>query len=104
MQIEPAFEGFEDSYAHDKPQLIFTRLVSDLETPVSAFLKLAEFAQVPVVVLTGAEDEGLRVLVSSFAPAVCLVGKTWALHLEKVVKSIRGVSGVIDVERQTVGR
>jgi len=25
-------------------------------------------------------------------------------HLEKVVKSIRGVSGVIDVERQTVGR
>jgi GTP pyrophosphokinase len=25
-------------------------------------------------------------------------------HLEKVVKSIRGVSGVIDVERQTVAR
>jgi GTP pyrophosphokinase len=25
-------------------------------------------------------------------------------HLEKVVKSIRGVSGVIDVERQTVTR
>ena len=25
-------------------------------------------------------------------------------HLEKVVKSVRGVSGVIDVERQTVAR
>ena len=25
-------------------------------------------------------------------------------HLEKVVKSIRGVSGVLDVERQTVAR
>jgi 2-isopropylmalate synthase len=32
------------------------------------------------------EDEGLRVLVSSFAPAVCLVGKTWALHLDKVTR------------------
>jgi (p)ppGpp synthase/HD superfamily hydrolase len=25
-------------------------------------------------------------------------------HLEKVLKSIKGVSGVIDVERQTVAR
>ena len=25
-------------------------------------------------------------------------------HLEKVVKSVRGVSGVIDIERQTVAR
>ncbi len=32
------------------------------------------------------DDEALRVLVGSFAPAVTLVGKTWALHLEKVTK------------------
>ena len=35
------------------------------------------------------EDPGLRTLVGSFAPAVCLVGKTWALHLEKVTKVSR---------------
>ena len=35
------------------------------------------------------DDEALAVLVSSFAPAVTLVGKTWALHLEKVTKVSR---------------
>ncbi len=32
------------------------------------------------------EDPALRVLAESFAPVCTLVGKTWALHLEKVVK------------------
>jgi 2-isopropylmalate synthase len=33
---------------------------------------------------TAEQDEGLRVLASSFAPVCTLVGKTWSLHLEKV--------------------
>ncbi|HEX5781489.1 MAG TPA: citramalate synthase [Solirubrobacteraceae bacterium] len=32
------------------------------------------------------EDAALRILAESFAPVVTLVGKTWGLHLEKVVK------------------
>ncbi|MEX2448705.1 MAG: citramalate synthase [Solirubrobacterales bacterium] len=32
------------------------------------------------------EDEALAVLTECFAPVVCLVGKSWALHLEKVIK------------------
>ena len=32
------------------------------------------------------EDDALGTLVSSFAPVCTLVGKTWALHLEKVTK------------------
>jgi 2-isopropylmalate synthase len=32
------------------------------------------------------EDEGLRQLAETFAPACTLVGKTWRLHLEKVTK------------------
>jgi len=32
------------------------------------------------------EDAALAVLVDSFAPVVCLVGKSWGLHLEKVIK------------------
>ncbi len=41
MQIEPAFEDFAEAYAAGKPQVVWTRLVADLETPVSAYLKLA---------------------------------------------------------------
>jgi 2-isopropylmalate synthase len=32
------------------------------------------------------EDEGLRTLAECFAPVCTIVGKTWALHLEKVVR------------------
>ncbi len=32
------------------------------------------------------EDAALRILADSFAPVCTLVGKTWALHLEKVVR------------------
>jgi 2-isopropylmalate synthase len=32
------------------------------------------------------DDPGLRLLASSFAPVCTLVGKTWSLHLEKVVR------------------
>ena len=32
------------------------------------------------------EDEALRLLADSFAPVCTLVGKTWSLHLEKVVR------------------
>jgi anthranilate synthase component 1 len=41
MQVEPAFEPFSEAHQRGEPQLVWTRLVSDLETPVSAFLKLA---------------------------------------------------------------
>jgi len=33
------------------------------------------------------EDEALAVLLDSFAPLVCLVGKSWSLHLEKVIRA-----------------
>jgi 2-isopropylmalate synthase len=32
------------------------------------------------------DDEALATLVASFAPVVCLVGKSWVLHLEKVIR------------------
>jgi 2-isopropylmalate synthase len=38
---------------------------------------------------SAAEDPALAVLVSSFAPAVCLVGKAWTLHVEKVIRVSR---------------
>jgi 2-isopropylmalate synthase len=36
--------------------------------------------------VAAADDDGLRVLVECFAPVCTIVGKTWALHLEKVVR------------------
>jgi anthranilate synthase component 1 len=41
MLVEPGAEPFEAAYSRGEPQLVWTRLVADLETPVSAFLKLA---------------------------------------------------------------
>jgi 2-isopropylmalate synthase len=32
------------------------------------------------------DDPALNVLVASFAPVVCLVGKSWRLHVDKVIK------------------
>src|SRR5215217_2896787 len=41
MQIEPAEEDFAARYARGEAQVAWTTLVADLETPVSAFLKVA---------------------------------------------------------------
>ena len=42
MQIEPSAEEFAARYAAGEPQVVWTTLVADLETPVSAFLKIAD--------------------------------------------------------------
>jgi 2-isopropylmalate synthase len=39
--------------------------------------------------VAASDDPALRVLADSFAPACTIVGKTWGLHLEKVVKVSR---------------
>ena len=41
MQIEPSAQSFAARYAAGEPQVVWTTLVADLETPVSAFLKIA---------------------------------------------------------------
>ncbi|HEU5018573.1 MAG TPA: anthranilate synthase component I, partial [Pseudolabrys sp.] len=40
MHIEPSEAEFAERYAAGEPQVVWTTLVADLETPVSAFLKL----------------------------------------------------------------
>ena len=40
--IEPDFESFERTYNAGESQVVWTRLVADLETPVSAMLKIAD--------------------------------------------------------------
>jgi anthranilate synthase component 1 len=44
MQISPDNQAFASVYDAGKPQVVYTRLVADLETPVSAFMKLTRNA------------------------------------------------------------
>ncbi len=44
MRIEPDFETFAAEYRQGRPQVMWTRTVADLETPVSAMLKLSRDA------------------------------------------------------------
>ena len=41
MSVQPLIAAFEDVYEAERPQVVWTTLVADLETPVSAMLKLA---------------------------------------------------------------
>ncbi len=41
MSTEPDFPTFETNYLARRPQLVWRRLIDDLETPVSAYLKIA---------------------------------------------------------------
>ena len=41
MKLEPSFAEFARAHDGGRPQLVWTRLIDDLETPVSAYLKIA---------------------------------------------------------------
>src|SRR5437870_5105670 len=41
IAAEPGLERFTGIYGAGKPQVVWARLVADLETPVSAYMKLA---------------------------------------------------------------
>src|SRR5256885_17239478 len=45
MQVSPEFDAFRRVYDLGEAQILSTRLVADLETPVSAVLKLARNAR-----------------------------------------------------------
>ena len=42
MTTTPDFDSFQAAYAAGQPQVLSTKLVADLETPVSTMLKLAD--------------------------------------------------------------
>jgi anthranilate synthase component 1 len=42
VSVSPDRDGFGEAYAAGRPQVVWRRIVDDLETPVSAYLKLAK--------------------------------------------------------------
>ena len=59
MEVLPDESAFGASYANGKPQLVWTTLVADLETPVSAYLKLAR-ERFPSFLLESVEGGAVR--------------------------------------------
>jgi 2-isopropylmalate synthase len=72
--------GFPSS--NPKEAELFERL-SELELEQAT---IAAFGMTRRRDRSAADDEALQTLTSSFAPVVCLVGKSWGLHLEKVIR------------------
>jgi len=58
MQIEPSETAFAERYGRNEPQVVWTTLIADLETPVSAFLKLGGKAM--SFLLESVEDGAVR--------------------------------------------
>ena len=59
MTIEPPAKGFAARYEQGAPQVVWTTLVGDLETPVSAFLKVAS-DRAPAFLLESVEGGTVR--------------------------------------------
>jgi 2-isopropylmalate synthase len=72
--------GFPSS--NPKEAELFERL-GDLELEQAT---ISAFGMTRRAGVAAAEDPALSVLTESFAPVVCLVGKSWKLHLEKVIR------------------
>ncbi len=72
--------GFPSS--NPKEAELFDRL-SELELENAT---IAAFGMTRRGGVAAAEDPALAILVDSVAPVVCLVGKSWRLHLEKVIR------------------
>ncbi|MBG0797473.1 anthranilate synthase component I [Methylocystis sp. L43] len=58
--FEPDFDAFGAEYDADRPQLVVTRLVADLETPVSAYLKLTHNRRGAAFLLESVEGGAAR--------------------------------------------
>ncbi|MCP8938195.1 anthranilate synthase component I [Alsobacter sp. SYSU M60028] len=56
----PSFESFARAYESGRPQIVRTTMVGDLETPVSAFLKLSAGAAGPAFLLESVEGGAVR--------------------------------------------
>ena len=71
MRLYPDFAEFAERYKNGEPQAVWTRLVADLETPVSAMLKIA--AHKPMSFLLESVEGGTvrgRYSVIGFAPDI----------------------------------
>src|SRR4029453_16680665 len=89
MEISPGFSTFAREYESGRGKAVFLRLVADLETPVSVFLKLADGKDNSFLLesVQGGEARG-RYSIIGFNPDLiwrCRDGKAELQHAEGFV-------------------
>jgi anthranilate synthase component 1 len=79
--VEPSAEVFAERYARGEPQVIWHCLVSDLETPVSAFLKVADGRPMSFL-LESVEGGAVRGRYSIVGLEPDVIWRAWGDHAE----------------------
>jgi anthranilate synthase component I len=62
MKLAPSFEDFSERFDAGQNQVVWTRLVADLDTPVSLMLKLTEARKDSFLLESGDRRRGARAL------------------------------------------
>jgi anthranilate synthase component 1 len=91
MLVEPALDGFARAYDRGEPQVVWTRLVADLETPVSAMLKLGQ-GQANSFLLESVEGGATRGRYSIIGIEPDLIFRAFGAHAEIAVDPQRASS------------
>src|SRR5437763_13975522 len=81
MQIEPPAADFVTRYERGEAQVVWTTLVADLETPVSAFLKIAG-SRHPSFLLASVEGGAVRGRYSIIGLEPDLIWRTVSGHAQ----------------------
>src|SRR6202521_2952637 len=97
MQIEPSADAFAERYARGEAQVVWTTLVSDLETPVSAFLKIAG-GQPMSFLLESVEGGAVRGRYSVIGLKPDLIWRTNGTHAE-INRSAQNKSGTFTASK-----
>ena len=101
IEASPSFKSFKKDFAEGKPQLIFTRLVADLETPVSAYLKLSGKGQMGLL-LESVEGGAQRGRYSIIGLQPDIVWRAFGTRAEINRNPKRGEQGFKPVKAETL--
>src|SRR5438094_8105547 len=94
MQTEPQAEAFAERYARGEAQVVWSTLFADLETPVSAFLKIADDRH-PSFLLESVERGAVRGRYSIIGLEPDLVWRTGAGRAEVSRTAARAADGFV---------
>jgi anthranilate synthase component I len=94
MRLEPDFEAFRAGYEAGRAQVVATKLVADLETPVSVYLKLAVAGQKSFLLesVEGGATRG-RYSILGFAPDIVFRAHGDAPEIARDGRPFEPVSG-----------
>jgi anthranilate synthase component I len=81
MDVQPDFSAFAGTYDQGRPQLLWTALVADLDTPVSAMLKLAD-GRADTFLLESVEGGAIRGRYSFIGRDPDLIWRCWGNRAE----------------------